>query len=141
MARDATIQDIQELAEEFRSGIHDQLGVDLGYDAASVEWTDGYINRIRERLPDEGKNGLANVIGCFVGQCMVEAYGYEWAYHPDQGWGVRADDNNWAFPVAKSRKHLHDGPEDSVASMFRVFPALIAHSKEEREKRSSPDAS
>jgi hypothetical protein len=50
---------------------------DFGCDRRSVEYVDGYLNRIRlsDEFNDDLKTGLVNTIGSFLGQCIISCYG------------------------------------------------------------------
>jgi hypothetical protein len=52
----------------------------FGFNARSVKWLDGFLNRIRrnEGFDDIQKQGLVNTIGSFLGQYIVTCYGGEW---------------------------------------------------------------
>src|SRR6266481_2399022 len=118
--------DMENRAEEYRaaaedvvSQLRDDLGVELKYDEESIEWLDGYINRIRTQLKKEAYLGLATALGAYVGETIIKTYGGEWAHFEklDQ-WGIRFDDGNGAFPISKVYKQLEDGEFDSIFSFF-----------------------
>ena len=117
----------KELAEKLISTMSAQSGVELGYDAASVEWVDGFIERQRVRLQGDEARGLINVIGAFVGECVVANYGGSWRADEGGAWGVYFDDGNAAFPFAKVRKQFDNGREggDSVHSFYSTIPYLF----------------
>ena len=98
----------------------------FGFNAQSVKWVDGFLNRIRrnEGFDDNQKQGLVNTIGSFLGQCIVTCYGGEWG-DKDGGPGIRFNEENWAFPFAKVEKHLSNGEGDSIYSYFTVIPAVF----------------
>ena len=102
-------------------------GIDFGYTHESVEWLDGYIERLRssgEFESVEVKDKLTSVFGSFLGECIVRCYGGTWKHH-DEGWSVVFDDDNVAFPFAKVAKQIDNGSEDSIASFFRVIPIVF----------------
>jgi hypothetical protein len=122
-------------AEEFRaaaenvvSQLYQDLGVDLNYDEASIEWLDGYINRIRTQLKSDSYPGLASALGAYVGEAVIRTYGGEWAYFENvQQWGIRFEDGNGAFPISKIYKQLEDGEFDSILSFFTIIPKIRDH--------------
>ena len=63
--------------------------------------------------------------GSFLGEALVRQHGGRWV-EDGHGWGVELRPGAVAFPFAKARKHLEDGPEDSVLSFYTVFPLLAA---------------
>ena len=123
------------LAEEYRaaaenvvSHVREDLGVELKYDEASIEWLDGYINRIRTQLKKEAFLGLATVLGAYVGETIIRTYGGEWTYFEQtKQWGIRFDDSNGAFPISKVYKQLENGESDSIFSFFTIIPKIREH--------------
>lgn len=102
-------------------------GIDFGYTQESVEWLDGYIERLRssgEFESVEAKDKLINVFGSFLGECIVRCYGGTWKQN-EEGWGVAFDDDNVAFPFVKVAKQIDNGSEDSIASFFTVIPLVF----------------
>ncbi len=98
--------------------------IDFGLNAESVVWVEGFIERQRARPDFDGPlaDRLTDVLGSFLGECMIAAYGGRWA--PIDGrWGVRLPNGSAAFPFTKVRKQLDEGLErgESVASFFHVF--------------------
>ena len=114
------IDQIRHNAELVRSVARDQLSVDVGFDRAGVEWLDGFVNRQHEQGGPNNVNNLVNTLG----SCILDTYGGEW-FQDDSGWCVRFDEKNAAYPFAKLRKHLLNGAEDSVLSMFDTIPVVF----------------
>lgn len=103
-------------------------GVDLGYDLESVEWVDGFIERQRLRNDASLARGLTNVVGAYLGECIIRNYGGEWRATDGEMWGVYFDDLNAAFPFAKVAKQFANGAEDSIASFYRTIPLVFKRS-------------
>jgi hypothetical protein len=122
-------EQIKGLARNLISTLSEKLGVDLKYDRASVEWMDGYIERIRTTLDESSVNGLANSIGSFLGECIVANHGGAWR-EADGTWGVYFDEKNAAYPFAKVQKHLLNGAGDSILSFYDVIPIVFGKSHE-----------
>ncbi len=101
-------------------------GFDFGYDAQSVAWLDGYIERQRARseMTQEMVDGLVNVLGSYLGECVVNCYGGYWE-HEDGQWRVSFNADNAVYPFAKVRKQFQNGAEDSIKSFFEVIPLLF----------------
>jgi hypothetical protein len=116
----------RELAEKLISTLSAQSGVTLGYDGPSVEWVDGFIERQRVRFPGAEADGLVNVIGAFVGECVMANYGGRWR-RDEHGWGVFFDDGNAAYPFANVRKQFDNGREggDSVHSFYETIGVIF----------------
>lgn len=107
-----------------------QLGplsnLEFGYNAESVVWVDGFIEQQRSRS-DIDKNvidGLINVLGSFLGECIIRCFGGQWQ-NVDGEWFIRFDDENAAYPFNKVRKQFTKGPEDSIKSFFELIPVMF----------------
>ena len=102
-------------------------GFNFGYDAKSVAWLDGYIERQRARdeINEEVIDGLVNALGSYLGECIIHSYGGYWEEEAGQ-WRVSFDDENAAYPFAKVAKQFQNGSEDSVKSFFEVIPFVFA---------------
>lgn len=112
-------------AEKVVSQLHEDLGVELKYDEESIEWLDGYINRIRNQLNKQAYAGLAAALGAYLGETIIATYGGAWDYFEElDQWGIRFDDANAAFPISKVYKQLEDGEFDSIFSFFTIIPKL-----------------
>lgn len=111
----------------------DELGVELKYDKQSIEWLDGFINRVGPELEKESVPGLATVLGAYLGETIIATYGGAWAYFEqfDQ-WGIRFENGDGAFPISKVYKQLEDGAFDSILSFFTMLPKICDHMNRQR---------
>ena len=98
--------------------------VTLAFDESGVEWLDGYIERNRASWDGPQIDGLVNTLGSFLGECIVQTHGGQWA-EIDGQYGVQFDARNAAFPFNKIRKHMENGSEDSILSYFTVIPTVF----------------
>jgi len=105
----------------------DDLGRDVGFDADGVRWLDGFIQRLHDQGGVDDPEALSDRLGSFLGECIAQAYGGTWQ-ETEHGWAVIVDGDLAVFPFNKVHKHLVDGAEDSVLSLFNGVPALAAHS-------------
>jgi hypothetical protein len=120
-----TASDFTFAAEKVVIHMRKELGVELNYDEQSIEWLDGYLNRIRESMPKETIPGLAAALGAYVGESIIRTYGGAWTYFQEQErWGIRLIDGNAAFPSAKVYKQLESNDFDSVHSFFTIIPLI-----------------
>jgi hypothetical protein len=102
-------------------------GMDFGYNGGSVEWLEGYIERLRqsgELASAEMKDRLTAVFGSFLGECIIRCHGGVWEQR-DGAWCVAFDAKNAAYPFAKVRKQLDHGLDDGVGSFFDTIPLVI----------------
>src|SRR5678815_2412065 len=78
-------------------------GIDFGYTRESVEWLEGYIERLRvsgEFEKVETKEKLISVFGSFLGECIVRCYDGTWQQH-EGTWCVAFTKGGMAFPFNK----------------------------------------
>src|SRR6185436_9402070 len=114
-----TPEDYRAAAEGVVAQLRHDLGVELKYDEQSIEWLDGYLNRIGTQLDKETYPGLAAVLGAYVGETIIATYGGSWHYFEKSGnWGVLLPDGMGAFPSAKIYKQLENPEFDSILSFF-----------------------
>ena len=104
-------------------------GVDgFGYNAASVEWLDGFIERqrIRPEFDDSERSQLVSNIGSYLGECVIACFGGAWQLR-DGMWCVAFNSANAAFPFNKVMKQFKNGREggDSIYSWFTMIPGVF----------------
>lgn len=122
-----------DTAERLIVTFREHMNKELTFDGESVEWIDGYIERMRPHFPADKRSGLVTSLGAFVRECMIRNYGGQWMER-DGSWGVQVSKRIWACPFSKIEKQFENGSVDSVASMFRCTPVLDKHLEEERTK-------
>lgn len=118
------IDQIKHNAMLVQSVARTQLKVNVDFDRSAVEWLDGFVTRQHENSDPNNMSGLVSTLGSFFGECIIQTFGGEWA-QCEQEWCVQFDDKNAAFPFAKIEKHLKNGREDSVLSMFDAIPVVF----------------
>lgn len=114
-------------------------GFEFGYDARSVAWLDGYIERQRARtdLTRDLVDGLVNVFGSYLGVCVITCYGGQWENEGGQ-WRVSFNAENAVYPFGKVRKQFENGAEDSIRSFFEVIPVIFASATAAKEIERKP---
>jgi hypothetical protein len=114
-------------------------GIDFGYNAESVAWLDGFIERQRAR-PDttpEMVQELAGVLGSYLGECIIRCYGGHWENEGGQ-WRVSFDDNNAVYPFSKVKKQFENGTGDSIKGFFELIPIIYAPDSNRRQTERKP---
>lgn len=100
----------------------------FGYNRESVAWVEGYIERQRTQPDSTAQtiDRLAQVLGCFLGECIIRCHGGQWR-QDECGWGIFFDDSNAAYPLNKVHKQFANGVEggDSILSFFDSIGALF----------------
>ena len=123
----ATMEDkIKENAELVLKQMRQVSGIDFGYDAESIAWLDGYIERQRARtdITQELVQGLVNVFGSYLGECVIKCYGGYWEIEEGH-WRVSFNENNALYPFSKVQKQFENGSEDSIKSFFDIIPTVF----------------
>lgn len=95
------MNELEKLAESVKKQLN------LKYDADSVKFVEGFIERNKGNFEKEESKGLINSLGSFLGQCIIENYGGQW--QPDNETGSVAvvfDDKNRAYPLPRSASNL-----------------------------------
>ncbi|MEA2206873.1 MAG: hypothetical protein QOE77_3649 [Blastocatellia bacterium] len=101
-------------------------GIDFGYTSESVAWLDGFVER--QRLRPETDDGmiakLVDVLGSYLGECIIKCYGGYW--HNKEGqWCVCFNEGNFVYPFNKMQKQFENGAEDSIHSLFTIIPLVF----------------
>jgi hypothetical protein len=123
-----TIKRIRANAEMVIQELRPLSRMDFGYNRESVEWLEGYIERLRLSgtfQVEETKNKLSGMFGSFLGECVIRCYGGHWAQH-DGIWCVDFNGNNCVFPIGKTWKQMDNGLEDGIGSFFRGIAVVYA---------------
>ena len=113
----------------------------FGYNAESVAWVAGFIERQRLR-PDLDKAALDRLstnLGCYLGECVIACFGGEWQL-VQGSWAITFDADNAAFPFSKVQKQFANGREggDSIQGWFEVIPELFAKVWQPQQRQKKP---
>lgn len=102
----------------------------LGYDAESVGWVEGYIERMRQR-PGQDWEPLVGVLGSYLGEAILDAAGGAWARDPELGLMIRFESGDGCFPFAKVRKQFDRGLEEgeSIRGFYEVATGHVAQGR------------
>lgn len=129
MSPSALSAEVQEAIDKnsqlVRSRMPEVAGIPFEYDEASVEWLDGYINRMRDEFGDE-PGRLSQVLASYIGESIRRKYGGRWV-DVDGSIGVEIRTDFIVFPFNKVDKQFENGPEDSALSFYRSIPVLLDH--------------
>lgn len=114
------MKELEALAEKVKNELK------LDYDAKSVKFIEGFIERQRKNFSREEHYGLVNTIGSFIGQCIIKNYGGYWQFdETEKTVCVALDEKNKIFPFAKTAKQFANGLGDSVYSFYSVIPFVF----------------
>lgn len=113
----------------------------FGFDAASVKWIDGFIERqrVRSDVDADFMSRLTTVIGSYLGEALIRTYGGKWAVSSD-GWCVEFSEGNACFPFTKVAKQFANGATDSVYGFFTLIPRVLlrTHPPEQQTSGARP---
>ncbi|MGI4738749.1 MAG: hypothetical protein ACRYG7_26565 [Janthinobacterium lividum] len=125
------VESLQAAAEQVRQ----QLGL-ATYDTAAVLELDHFIEVQRAELPPQApeREGLVAALGCFLGQCLVQAYRAEWAAGPDGSTGVGLANKLFFNPFYLVNQQLTKGEAASVAVFFRSVPQRLVAASGARKR-------
>lgn len=101
-------------------------GFALGYDERSLEYVDGYLERMRAGADEGLRRALLAALGSYLGECIRRTYGGRWTLR-DGSWAVQFDAGNAAFPFSKTAKQLDEGHAggQSILGFFSSIPRLM----------------
>jgi hypothetical protein len=81
-----TIRRIRANAALLVQTLASQTDFAFGFDSRSVEWLDGYINRIRtDNWSEKQIDQLVSNFGSYLGEAILAAHGGAWA-QDEHGW-------------------------------------------------------
>ena len=112
------MNDIKNLAETIRTQLN------LKYNAESVKYLEGFIERVKIEMNEEELKGLINSCSAFLGECIIKKYGGQWVNH-DGEMAIAFDDENKVFPLTKVEKQFKNGLEDSIYSLYNSIPKVF----------------
>jgi hypothetical protein len=70
-------------ARDFVDTIHEKYAVTLALDREAVTWVDGFIAGRRSDLAPETRAGLIDLVGAFIGECIIQCWSGEWLKRGD----------------------------------------------------------
>jgi hypothetical protein len=119
------VEQLRQAAEDLRSIFREKQVAELDYDEESLRWLDGFIERQRLRTDVNQWQGSTNLIGAFLGECIIRNIGGQWARY-DGMLCVMFDEENVVFSFNKVFKHFENGADkgDSILGLYQVMVAL-----------------
>ncbi len=95
------------------------------FDAEAVAHLANFIQAQREQLSGAERPGVIMALGCFLGQCLVQAYGGEWGTGRDGTTGVGLATRFFFNPFHLVDAQLNEGESASVAAFFASVPQRL----------------
>jgi hypothetical protein len=106
-------------------------GRQFGYDSDSVAWVEEFIERQRAEVPETAR-GLVSVLGCYLGEAIIEAVpGAEWVEDDNGALAVLFMTGDRAYPFNKVDKQIAEGLEsgESILSFYNMSVKFVAAGK------------
>jgi len=130
-----SLQQIRSNADVIVASCNYTCGFEFGFNEQSVEWLDGFIEKLRSGpFSEEQREAMQTNIGCYLGEAIIRAHGGKWSLN-EQGWHVLFPIGTRAFPFSKVRKRFLDGEFDSITGFYRVAGEFA---KPESERQFTP---
>lgn len=100
----------------------------FGLDRDSVAWVEGYIERLRGRMGNDGPGGLVSVFGSYLGEAIIAAAGGRWVDDEQGGIGIEFQTGDRCFPFGKVEKQFEQGVEggESILSFYNISVDYVA---------------
>lgn len=121
---------LRKAAEQTRSVMLEHAKIELCYDLESIRWLTGYIDRMRIQGNPQDRLGQTNMLGAYLGECIIRNIGGEWASYNNLIC-VRFDDEDAVFPFNKVARQFENGAEggDSILGFYDSTVAMRALSR------------
>lgn len=95
------------------------------YGDEMIAFVDQFVEGTRPVEPDL-LDQYTTLIGAVLGESIIASFGGAWAATAE-GWAVRFDERSQVLPFERARKHLQDGADESVLTLFRSIPLVFEH--------------
>jgi len=119
-----SIDPVREAARRFAAVIEGNGGP-AEYGDEMIAFVDQFVEGTRPVDPDL-LDQYTTLIGAVLGESIVATYGGAWV-PTREGWAVRWDERSQVLPFDRARKHLVEGPDESVLALFRSIPLVFAN--------------
>lgn len=98
--------------------------IDFGLNRESVVWVADFIELQRQQddINTETIDDLIEILGSFLGECIVANYAGAW-HEANDLWGVKIKNGAIAYPFNKVRKQFDQGIEggESIVDLYDVL--------------------
>jgi hypothetical protein len=108
-------------ARVFAAAMNDRYGVELRCGRAGAEWLDQFFASRSEALDPTTLSRLTQLVGCFVGECVIHEYGGGW---DDEGWSVRITGSGRVDPFWMAESCLRYRGVYRIPELFAGVPAI-----------------
>jgi hypothetical protein len=102
------------------------------YDRDAVRQLAGYIEEQRPQLTPSTRQGVIIALGAFLGECLVEGFGGQWASGPDGTTGIGLHENWFFNPFFRVAQQLEHGLAESVEVFYESVPEWMANPPQQK---------
>jgi hypothetical protein len=122
---------VREAAQRFAEVIAANAGP-AEYGDEMIVFVDQFVEGTRPVDP-ELLDQYVTLIGAVLGESIIATFGGAWVA-TEEGWAVRFDERSQVLPFERARKHLNDGADESVLTLFRSIPLVFEQALRRREE-------
>jgi hypothetical protein len=114
--------------EELRAAaeaVRQQLNVPA-FDEAAVRVLTDFIEKQRVDIDGAEKPNVVNALGCFLGECIIRAFGGQWQYNDAGVVGIQIGARTFVRPFEHVDRQLTHGLAESVVGFYQSVPERLS---------------
>ncbi|KUG09425.1 hypothetical protein [Solirubrum puertoriconensis] len=114
--------------EELRAAaeaVRQQLNVSA-FDEAAVQILAEFIEKQRQDIGDADKPNVVNALGCFLGECIIRAFGGQWIHNEAGVVGIQLGAHTFVRPFEHVDRQLTHGLAESVSGFYQSVPSRLS---------------
>ena len=96
---------------------------DFDYSENSVKFLSAVIDEEGPTYSEKAKSILPSVWGAYFGDALIKKYGGKWV-KLGNSYAVLIDDSQFLFPMVRVEKHIANGTQDSIYSMYLAVASM-----------------
>lgn len=104
-------------SRQIATKMEQQTGRRCTFDFEAVQWLEAYMRTLRPIEAADARQEQVNLLGAFLGQCLVNTYGGMWAQVDNSWLGVKVGENVIVAPWRKV-EHFLTGDEAEAPTIF-----------------------
>ena len=112
-------EDLNKLSKTLTETLKKE-SIKTDYSKESIKQLEDWLSKQKKKKQKE----LINQVGAYLGESIIKNYGGSWV-KTNGNWSVELSENNMIFPISKVYKFVHDGPEDSFYTLFKLIPVVF----------------
>jgi hypothetical protein len=120
--------------EELRAAaeaVRQQLNVPA-FDEAAVRVLTDFIEQQRDALGSADRPNVVNALGCFLGECIISAFGGSWQHNTAGVVGIQLGAHTFVRPFEHVDRQLTHGLTESVVGFYQSVPERLSSAQPAR---------